>query len=140
MRSDSDIKRDVETELRWDPDIDPTDIAVAVKRGVVTLTGFVRSYSDKFEAEQAAKRVSGVLGLANDLEVRLPNIDERPDPDIARDAVAAIKNQLPVSYRANQGGRQKRMGHARRRGRVELPARGGGSRSAGYEGSRASAT
>jgi osmotically-inducible protein OsmY len=98
MRSDSDIKRDVEVELRWDPDIDPTDIAVAVKSGVVTLTGFVRSYSDKFEAERAAKRVSGVLGLANDLEVRLPNVDERPDPDIARDAVAAIKNQLPVSF------------------------------------------
>src|SRR5204863_8617758 len=44
MRSDSEIKRDVEDELRWDPDIDPTDIAVAVKSGVVTLTGFVRSY------------------------------------------------------------------------------------------------
>ena len=47
MRSDSDIKRDVEDELRWDPDIDATDIAVAVKDGVVTLTGFVRSYSQK---------------------------------------------------------------------------------------------
>jgi osmotically-inducible protein OsmY len=98
MRSDSEIKRDVEDELRWDPDIDPTDIAVAVKNGVVTLSGFVKSYSDKWEAERDAKRVAGVLGVANDLEVRLPNIDERPDPDIARDAVAAIKSQLPVSY------------------------------------------
>ena len=42
---DSDIKRNVEAELKWDPDIDPMDIAVAVKNGVVTLTGFVRSYS-----------------------------------------------------------------------------------------------
>jgi osmotically-inducible protein OsmY len=98
MKSDSDIKRDVEDELRWDPDIDPTDIAVAVKNGVVTLSGFVKSYNDKWEAERDAKRVAGVLGVANDLEVRLPNIDERPDPDIARDAVAAIKNQLPFSY------------------------------------------
>ena len=98
MRSDSEIKRDVEDELRWDPDIDPTDIAVAVKNGVVTLTGFVKNYNDKWEAERDAKRVAGVLGVANDLEVRLPNIDERPDPDIARDAVAAIKNQLPFSY------------------------------------------
>ena len=98
MRSDSEIKRDVEDELRWDPDIDPTDIAVAVKNGVVTLTGFIKSYNDKWEAERDAKRVAGVLGVANDLEVRLPNIDERPDPDIARDAVAAIKNQLPFSY------------------------------------------
>jgi osmotically-inducible protein OsmY len=98
MRSDSEIKRDVEDELRWDPDIDATDIAVAVKSGVVTLTGFVKNYSDKWEAERDAKRVSGVLAVANDLEVRLPSIDERPDPEIARDAVAAIKSQLPVSY------------------------------------------
>jgi osmotically-inducible protein OsmY len=98
MRSDDEIKRDVEEELRWDPDVDPTDIAVAVKNGVVTLSGFVRSYNDKWGAERDAKRVAGVLGVANDLEVRLPNIDERPDPDIARDAVAAIKTQLPFSY------------------------------------------
>src|SRR2546430_939573 len=56
MRSDSEIKRDVEDELRWDPDIDPTDIAVAVKSGVVTLTGFVRSYAHKFAAERASNR------------------------------------------------------------------------------------
>ena len=97
MRSDSDIKQDVEDEIRWTPNIDPTDIAVAVKNGVVTLTGFVRSYGQKYEAEKAAKRVAGVVGLANDLEVRLPGVDERPDPDIARDAVAAIKSQLPAS-------------------------------------------
>lgn len=97
MRADSDIKRDVEAELQWDPDIDPTDIAVAVKDGVVALTGFARSYSQKFEAEAAAKRVAGVVGVANDLEVRLPSIDERPDPEIARDAVHALKTQLPLS-------------------------------------------
>jgi osmotically-inducible protein OsmY len=97
MRSDADIKRDVEDELRWDPDVDPTDIAVAVKSGVVTLSGFVKSYSQKFEAETAAKRVAGVVGVANDIEVRLPTVDERPDPEIAREAVAALKNQLPVS-------------------------------------------
>jgi osmotically-inducible protein OsmY len=98
MRSDSEIKRDVEEELRWNPNIDPTDIGTAVKNGVVTLTGFVRSYSQKFEAERAAKRVVGVIGLANDIEVRLPSEDERPDPEIARDAVAAIKSWLPASY------------------------------------------
>jgi osmotically-inducible protein OsmY len=97
MRSDSDIKRDVEDELRWDPDLDATDIAVSVKSGVVTLSGFVRSYMEKYQAEANAKRVAGVVGVANDLEVRLPSVDERPDPDIARDAVAAIKAQLPIS-------------------------------------------
>jgi osmotically-inducible protein OsmY len=97
MKSDSDIKRDVEEELRFDPDIDATDIGVAVKNGVVVLTGFVKSYTEKFEAEAVAKRVAGVLGLANDLEVRLPGGTERPDPVIARDAVAAIKTRLPFS-------------------------------------------
>src|SRR6202045_4970796 len=97
MRSDSDIKRDVEDELRWDPDVDSTDIAVTVKNGVVTLAGFVKSYSDKYEAEAAAKRVAGVVGLANDIEVRLPGVDQRPDPEIAREAADAIRSQLPIS-------------------------------------------
>jgi osmotically-inducible protein OsmY len=98
MKTDNDIKRDVEFELKWDPDIDATDIAVSAKNGVVTLTGFVRSYSQKYEAERDAKRVAGVVGLANDIEVRLPIIDQRPDPEIARDAVAAIKSELPYSF------------------------------------------
>jgi osmotically-inducible protein OsmY len=98
MRSDSDIRRDVEDELRWDPDIDGTDIAVNVSNGVVTLTGFIRSYMQKYQAEVDAKRVAGVVAVANDLEVRLPNIDERPDPEIARDAIAHIKSELPYSW------------------------------------------
>lgn len=98
MRSDSDIKRDVENELRWDPDLSSKDIAVAVKSGVVTLTGFVRSYSQKLKAETDVKRISGVAGVANDIDVRLPDIDQRPDPDIARDAVAALKVELPYTW------------------------------------------
>jgi osmotically-inducible protein OsmY len=98
MRSDSDIERDVKDELQWDPDLDAPDIAVSVKSGVVTLAGYVKSYSDKYEAEAAAKRVAGVSGVANDLEVRLPSVDQRPDPDIARDAVAAVKAHLPISW------------------------------------------
>ena len=98
MRSDSDIRRDVEDELRWDPDIDPTDIAVNVNNGIVTLTGFVRSYMQKYQAETDAKRVAGVIGVVNDIEVRLPGVDERPDPEIARDAIAQIKSELPYSW------------------------------------------
>jgi osmotically-inducible protein OsmY len=97
MRSDHEIELDVKDELQWDPNLDATDIAVSVKKGVVTLAGFVKNYADKYEAESAAKRVAGVLGVANDIEVRLPSVDERPDPEIARDAVAAIKSQLPIS-------------------------------------------
>jgi osmotically-inducible protein OsmY len=97
MRSDHEIELDVKDELQWDPNLDATDIAVSVKKGVVTLAGFVKNYADKYEAESAAKRVAGVLAVANDIEVRLPSVDERPDPEIARDAVAAIKSQLPIS-------------------------------------------
>ena len=97
MKSDEDIRRDVEAELQWDPDISATDIAVAVKDGVVTLTGFVRSYPQKWQAERDVKRVSGVRGVANDIEVRLPNLDARPDPEIARDAVQEIRFTLPYS-------------------------------------------
>jgi osmotically-inducible protein OsmY len=98
MKSDSDIERDVKEELRWEPGLDSTDIGVSVKNGVVALSGFVHSYSDKYDAEKAVKRVAGVVGVANDIEVRLRSIDEVPDPEIARAAVAAIKTQLPISY------------------------------------------
>jgi osmotically-inducible protein OsmY len=97
MKSDNDIKRDVEDELRLNPDLDATDIAVSVKGGVVSLSGFVRSFSQKWEAERTVKRVSGVTGVANDIEVRLPIFNKRPDPEIARDAVAAIQSELPYS-------------------------------------------
>jgi osmotically-inducible protein OsmY len=97
MRSDSEIERDVKEEFQWNPDLDATDISVSVSKGVVTLTGFVKSYFDRLEAETAAKRVAGVVGVANDIEVRIPNIDERPDPEIARDAISALKTQLPLS-------------------------------------------
>ena len=97
MRSDIDIKRDVDAELHANPDIDATDIAVGVKNGVVTLSGYVRSYTQKWEAEKTAKRVTGVVAVANDIEVRLPIFNQRPDPEIAREAVSAIQNRLPYS-------------------------------------------
>lgn len=98
MRPDADIKRDVETELGFDPDIESADIAVAVKDGAVTLTGFARSYHQKLQAETDAKRVKGVIAVANDIEVRLPVLSQKPDPEIARDIVAALKNELPDSF------------------------------------------
>jgi osmotically-inducible protein OsmY len=97
MRTDQQIKQDVELELRYDPDIDTSDIGVAVKDGVVTLAGFVKSYSHKWAAERDAKKVKGVRAVANDLEVRLPAIDVRPDPDIARDVAHELKHTLPFT-------------------------------------------
>jgi len=98
MRTDSEIKRDVEDEFKYDAGVDATDIGVSVKNGVVSLTGFARSYSQKLQAEMDAKRISGVMAVANDLEVRLPTADSRPDPEIARDLVAQLKFELPYSY------------------------------------------
>jgi osmotically-inducible protein OsmY len=98
MKTDSEIERDVKAELGWNPDLKSTDIAISVKNGVVTLAGFVPRYIDKYEAEKAAKRVAGVLAVANDIEIRLPAVDERPDPEIAREVVTALKNQLPFSH------------------------------------------
>ncbi len=97
MASDNDIKRDVEAQLNWDPDIDATDVAVSVKDGVVTLTGFVRSYSQRYAAEREAKAVRGVRGVANDIQVKLPSLNQRADPEVARDAVEALKRELPYS-------------------------------------------
>jgi osmotically-inducible protein OsmY len=98
MISDAEIKKNVEAELQWDPDIKTTDVAISVKSGVVALSGFVTNYTQKFQAEADVKRVVGVTGVANDIEVRLPNIDKRPDPELARDAVTALQVQLPTSY------------------------------------------
>ena len=98
IKTDDQLRREVEEELDWEPRLDTSDIAVTVKDGVVTLVGFVKSYSEKYEAEKATKRVNGVLGVANDIEVRLPSGFERPDPELAREAVEAIKLELPYSY------------------------------------------
>ena len=95
MKSDSEIKRDVESELRWRPDIDERDIAVKVNDSVVCLTGFTRSFLEKQRAEDAVKRVAGVAGVANDIEVRLGNGDGLSDPEITRAAVDAIRAELP---------------------------------------------
>jgi osmotically-inducible protein OsmY len=72
MRSDQEIRHDVQEELDWDPQIGARDIAVAVRDGVVTLAGFVRSFGERMRAEADAKSVAGVVGVANDIEVRLP--------------------------------------------------------------------
>lgn len=99
MRAESDIKRDVEAELKWAPEINDTDIAVKVGSGVVTLTGYAASAYEKYRAEAAVKRVAGVAAVANDLVVRWPLGSGRPtDPEIARDALAALKIELPLAW------------------------------------------
>jgi osmotically-inducible protein OsmY len=90
-RTDSQIQSEVLTELKWEPRVQASEIGVAVKDGVVTLTGWVDSYSKRWAAEEAAHRVRGVKAVANDIEVRLPTDSERTDPEIAAAAVRALQ-------------------------------------------------
>jgi osmotically-inducible protein OsmY len=80
------LQRDVGEELQWEPQVTATGIGVEVKGGVVTLSGEVSSYAEKWYAERAAQRVSGVSALTVDLKVKLPNLGGRTDVDIARSA------------------------------------------------------
>lgn len=92
-RTDMSIRESVLSELKWDPKLaTPEDIAVAVKDGVVTLSGIVHSYWEKDAAEKAAKRVYGVRAVANDIEVKSPW--SRSDPEIARDAVQELQSHV----------------------------------------------
>ena len=95
IRTDASIRDAVLSELKWDPKISsPDDIAVAVKDGVVMLSGFVHSYWEKDAAEKAVKRVYGVKGVANDIEVKLTWT--RTDPEIARDAVQELQSHVSL--------------------------------------------
>jgi hypothetical protein len=90
-RTDTQIQSDVLAELKFEPRVQPNEIGVVVKDGVVTLTGYVDSYLKKWSAEKAAHRVRGVKAVANDIEVRLPSSSERTDADIAKAAVQALE-------------------------------------------------
>src|SRR3954464_14482679 len=90
-QTDAQIQRNVLAELKWEPRVRPNEIGVAVKNGVVMLTGWVDSYAKRWAAEDAAQRVRGVKAVANDLEVRLPGTDERTDADLAAAAVRALE-------------------------------------------------
>jgi osmotically-inducible protein OsmY len=90
-RTDEEIQRDVLEELKWDARVQPNEIGVAVKDGIVTLSGWVDSYTKRWAAEEAALRVKGVKAVANDIEVRLPGSAERTDVDIAAAAIRALE-------------------------------------------------
>lgn len=90
MKTDAQLKADITDELAWDPAINATNVGVMVKDGVVTLAGHLDSFSEKHAIERAVRRVSGVRGIALDLDVRLPASHQRTDSDIAQAATAAL--------------------------------------------------
>lgn len=91
MKSDAELKKAVLAELEFDPSVKVEDIGVSAKDGIVTLTGSVRSYAEKWAAACAAKRLAGVRGLAEDIVVRLSESSRRTDTDIATAAADALK-------------------------------------------------
>jgi osmotically-inducible protein OsmY len=97
VRSDEQIQREVLAEMKFEPRVQPNEIGVAVKNGVVTLTGFVDSYTKNWAAEEAAHRIRGVKAVANDIEVRLSTFFERTDADIAAAAVRALEWDAALS-------------------------------------------
>jgi osmotically-inducible protein OsmY len=90
-RTDTQIQTDVLAELKWEPRVQPNEIGVMVKDGVVMLTGTVDSYTKRWTAEEAAHRVRGVKAVVNDIDVRLGKSDEKTDTDLAAAAVRAIE-------------------------------------------------
>lgn len=93
-RTDEDIRRDVMAELKWDARLQPNEIGVIVKNGIVALTGWVDSYLKKWDAEEAAHKVEGVKAVANDIEVRLPT--DITDAEIAEAVARALKTDAEI--------------------------------------------
>jgi osmotically-inducible protein OsmY len=93
---DSEIRRRVLAELDWDPSIDASDVGVAVKDGVVTLTGTIPSYWQEKEVERVVRRIVGVRAVAEELAIKLPGTAERSDADIAQSVLSGLRFNVAV--------------------------------------------
>lgn len=91
MKTDTQLRDDIQAELAWAPDVKSSDIGVIVKDGVVTLTGHLAHYAEKYAIERAVQRVHGVKALAVELTVKLPFDNQRTDADIALAADRALE-------------------------------------------------
>lgn len=96
MKSDHNLRHDIEQELEEDPRVDAREIGVAVKEGIVTLSGHVDSYAQRWAAQDAAQSIEGVRALANEIAVRLPSTSERSDTEIAESAMTALRLNISV--------------------------------------------
>jgi len=96
MKSDHNLRQDIEQELEDDPRVDARDIGVAVKEGIVTLSGHVGSYAERWAAQDAARSIDGVKALANEIDVKLLSGNERSDTEIAEAAMSALRLNISV--------------------------------------------
>ena len=90
MKTDAQLQKNVMNELEWEPTIHAAEIGVAVKDGVVTLSGNVDSYGKKWAADRAAKRVYGVKAVVEEIKVTLAGSHKRADKDIAKSATDVL--------------------------------------------------
>ena len=88
--SDIKLRQAVLDELEWDPRVNAAHIGVTAEGSVITLSGFVSTYAEKLAAERAAKRVAGVRGIAQEIEVRLPSDSKTADDQIAKRAIDVL--------------------------------------------------
>jgi osmotically-inducible protein OsmY len=91
MKTNIQLQRDVLDELQFEPTVDPTEIAIAVNDGIVTLAGKVKSYAEKWSAVRAAQRVVGVRVVVDEIKVELSSPYQRSDTDIAQAVLNALK-------------------------------------------------
>jgi osmotically-inducible protein OsmY len=96
MKTDAVLQRDVMPQLKWEPTIHAAEIGVAVKDGVVTLSGNVDSYGKKWAADRAAKRIFGVKAVAEEIKVTLDSSYRRADKEIAQLATKVLENNFWV--------------------------------------------
>ncbi|HXR63595.1 MAG TPA: BON domain-containing protein [Rudaea sp.] len=90
MKTDGQLQQDVMEELKWEPAVEASTIGVEAKDGVVTLAGHVETYAQKWAAERAAQRVSGVKGVVVEIDVSLPGSSRRKDADLVQAACSAL--------------------------------------------------
>ncbi|MEQ7801952.1 BON domain-containing protein [Pedobacter sp. ASV1-7] len=91
MKSDLEIQKNVIDEIGWEPSLNPSEIGVSVKNGVVTLSGQVDSFYKKQTAEAAVKRIKGVKAIAEDIQIGVSPSYQRSDADIATAVLNALK-------------------------------------------------
>ncbi|MGV3611894.1 MAG: BON domain-containing protein [Fluviicola sp.] len=96
MKTNSELQKDVQDAIRWEPLINAAEIGVTVKDGVVTLTGTVDNYLKKIEAENATKNVEGVKAVVEKIEVQFPNSWRKNDNEVAKEVVNALQSDFSV--------------------------------------------